>query len=132
MCPLPQKTGRHCAGQLLPGTSLQSSCWQRNAPPAELHASTVHGSSSKQLRASPVQAPARHTSSVVQGLLSWQKMPSLTGVRTQPWKNAQNSVVHGLWSSQSTGEPKPQKKPKLQCSPTVQGLPSSHGSVGVP
>jgi hypothetical protein len=88
---------------LLPGTSSQSSCWQRKAPPAELQLSTVHGSSSKQLRGSPTQAPSVHTSSDVQGFRSLHC--PVSGVCTQPLKMEHESLVHGLWSLQSSGVP---------------------------
>jgi hypothetical protein len=104
MRPFPHPAGRHAAGQPPPGSDVHDSCRQRKAPPAELHVSTVHGSSSKQLRASPVQWPTWQKSSVVHGLRSSHLMPSRF-VKTQPKNGWQNSVVHALWSSQFRGPP---------------------------
>jgi len=55
---LPQVPAWHCGvGQKLSGMSVQFSCRQRKAPPAELQKSTVHGLPSAQFRGSPTQSP---------------------------------------------------------------------------
>src|SRR5215813_5354245 len=74
-----------------------------------------------------MQAPTRHTSSVVHGLLSSQWIPS-SFVTTQPTNGWQNSVVQGLWSLQSRAPP-PWQDPNVQWSLIVHGFPSSHGLV---
>ena len=75
----------------------------------------------------PTHAPAEHVSAVVQASLSSHKAELF--VETQPVCESQESSVHGLTSSQSSGVVPGWHAPAEQVSPVVQASPSSHGAV---
>jgi hypothetical protein len=96
-------------------------------PVAGWHASLVQGLPSLQLRAMPPrQTPAEHTSPSVHALPSLQAAVLLAW--TQPLAGTQESVVHGLPSSQLRAVPGRQV-PAEHLSPVVHALPSSQVAV---
>ena len=96
-------------------------------PVAESQASLVHGLLSLQVTAvPPAHAPLAQASPLVQALPSLQVLVLL--LCTQPPPEPQESVVHGLPSSQLIAVPDVQP-PDAQMSPLVQALLSEHGAV---
>src|SRR5438045_111718 len=103
---------------------LQSSCSQRKAPPAELQVSTVHGSSSRQLRTSPVHWTVVQPSSV-HGLKSSGQMIGAVVHRKDPLAESHRSTVHALPSSHC-----PVQLVVQQDAGVPLAAPSSHTSPG--
>ena len=89
--------------------------------------SAVQTLPSSQPIAVPLQLPCLHASLAVQALPSAQGMPSRLAC-SQPTALSQLSLVHGLPSSQSMALPDTHLPP-LQPSPSVQAVPSLHGSL---
>ena len=91
--------------------------------------SVVHALPSLQsmltLIALPEQLPPPQMSPEVQGFPSSQ--PFVFGTLTQPLAGSQESLVHGLPSSQLTEKPAQMLAPHT--SPVLQALPSSHGTA---
>ena len=114
-----------------PLLSEQPSLLNTNVQPsAGSHVSVVQGLPSLHGRLAPgTHAPAAQTSPTVQRLLSLQ--PSVLLTAAQPVVGLQVSVVQRLPSSQVLAAPG-SHAPAVQTSPTVQALPSEHGTlVGV-
>jgi hypothetical protein len=95
--------------------------------PTTLQPSAVHGLPSVQRVATPeVQAPCTQTSFAEHGFVAaGQGVPSVTLAGTQPLSRTHVEAVHGLPSSQFGGGP-PTHTPRMQESPVVHRLPSSH------
>ena len=95
--------------------------------PTTLQPSAVHGLPSVQRVATPdVQAPCTQTSFAEHGFDAvGQGAPFATLATTQPLSGTQVEAVQGLESSQLGGGP-PTQTPRMQESPVVHRLPSSH------
>jgi hypothetical protein len=95
-------------------------------PSVPSQVSVVQGLSSSQLlMVSPVQIPPLHWSPLVHAFPSLH--PLVLWVYLHPVSGTQESLVHELLSSQSSGLP-PMHTPSVQVSPTVHAFPSMHAS----
>jgi hypothetical protein len=99
----------------------------RHAPVAGSQLSVVQGFPSSQFRGVPLQLPPEQTSPVVQRSPSLQAFVLLSLTHLPPPMWTQESVVHGLASSQSSGVPA--HTPPEQTSPVVQFVPSLQVAV---